>query len=368
MQEELVTSSDVQALVRDLSTTNVLSVYLETRVTDPAMRDAWRTTLSNALRDVEEGLSEEERAEFDRARAVLEEVTPRLGGVWGAEGWVAFVTAAGARLTVDVPTHCPTLVTWREGPVVAPYMRVLKELRPVVVAVVERDAARMYRYAWGTLDELPEMALSADEHPAAGDVPGPERRGQSVPAPRSATGTERESRRQEAAFENLASTLAARLAELAGEDGWILIGGTREWSRVAGDALPEHLSDRVMVSETLDHDASSAVITEEARRAATALRAARGQALLDSLLQDAGSAGLAARGVPAVQRALLQQAVDLLLLSPTFMHGKANVAEDAVRTTLQQGGDVEVLSGDAAERLDGAAGGVIARLRFALEG
>lgn len=367
MQSDTITLPDVQALVRDLSTTKVLSVYLETRVTDPAMRDAWRPTLSNALRDVEASVVEEERSEFAQARVALEEEMPKLGGVWGAEGWVAFVTAEGVRLSVDVPTHCPTIAAWREGPVVAPCMRVLKELRPVIIALVERGAARIYRYAWGALEELPDMTLAADEHPAPGVAPGPGRRGQSVPAPRSATGTERAQRREEAAFESLASELAARLAELAGEDMWILVGGSREWARVAGDALPERLAGRVLVSETLNHDASPAEITDEARRAATALRASHGQALLDSLLHDAGAPGLSASGVPAVQRALHRHAVDLLLVSPVFMHGEAEVAEDAVRATLLQGGDVEVLSGDAAERLDETADGVIAKLRFALE-
>lgn len=367
MQSDRITLPDVQALVRDLATTKVLSVYLETRVTDPAMRDAWRPTLSNALRDVEASLGEEERPEFEQARAVLEEAMPELGGVWGAEGWVAFVTADGARQTVDVPTHCPTLVAWREGPVVAPYMRVLKELRPVIIALVELHAARIYRYAWGTLEKLPDMTLAGEEHPAAGVAPGPERRGQSVPAPRSATGTERGQRREEAAFESLAAELAGRLAALAGEDGWILVGGSREWARVAAETLPERLASRAMVSDTLDHDATPAEITEEAQRAATVLRAAHGQALLDSLLHDAGAPGLSASGVPAVQRALHRHAVDLLLVSPVFMHGETEVAEDAVRSALLQGGDVEVLSGDAAERLDETANGVIAKLRFAVD-
>lgn len=367
MNSDMFSLANVQALVRDLSTTNVLSVYVETRATDPAMRDAWRPTLSNALRDVEASLGEEDRPEFERAQAVLEAAMPRLGGVRGAEGWVAFVTAAGACQTVDLPTQCPTLVAWREGPVIAPYMRVLKELRPVIVALVDSRSARIHRYTWGTLDELPEMALSTDEHPAAGIAPGPERRGQSVPGPRSATGTERGSRRQEAAFERLAAALAASLAELASAEEWILIGGTRQWARLAGDALPERLAGRVMVSDTLDHDATTAEITRAAQDAATALRAAHGQTLLDSLLQDAGASGRAASGVPAVQRALRAQAVDLLLLSPTFLRDDAEEAEDAVRTALLQGGDVEVLSGDAAERLDQTANGVVAKLRFALE-
>ena len=122
-----------------------------------------------------------------------------------------------------------------------------------------------------------------------------------------------------------------------------------------------------MVSTTLDQDATTAEIIEAAQHAATALRAAHGQALLDSLLEGAGASDRAASGVPAVQRALRARAVDLLLLSPTFVRDEADAAEDAVRTALEQGAEVEVLSGGAAERLDQTANGVGARLRFALE-
>jgi hypothetical protein len=363
----MFTLSEVQALVRDLSATKVLSVYLETRVTDPALRDAWRPALSNALRDLDQGLPEHERAEFERARSVLEDALPRLGGVWGAEGWVAFVTATGAHHATDVPTPVPTLVAWRDGPVVAPYMRVLKEHRPVFVALVDARSARLYRYAFGTLEELPEMSLSASEHPAPGVAPGPGRRGQAIGAPRSVTGTERADRRELAAFEGLAAALATRLAELAGDEGWILIGGIREWARHAGDVLPARLADRTKVSDTLTNDATIAEITEAAQRAATTLRAAHGQELLTSLLDDAGVPGRAARGMPAIQRALGAHAVDLLVLSPEFVKSEDELAEDAVRAALLQGAGVEVLSGDAVERLDETAGGIAAKLRFALE-
>jgi peptide subunit release factor 1 (eRF1) len=121
------------------------------------------------------------------------------------------------------------------------------------------------------------------------------------------------------------------------------------------------------MSATLNQDATAAEITEAAQHAASALRAAHGQVLLRSLLEDVGVRGRAASGVPAVQRALRAHAVDLLLLSPTFVRAEAAEAEEAVRAALLQGAEVEVLSGDAAVRLDQVANGVGARLRFALE-
>jgi hypothetical protein len=361
----MLTAADIQQLVRELSGTNVLSVYLETRVTDPAMREVWRPALTTALRDAAARVPEQEMAEFERAKAEVLDAVPPLGGTWGAEGWMAFVTADGPRYTGELPTRVPTLAVWRKGPLVAPYMRVLKEHRPVIVALVDSRSARVYRYGWGSLEELPEMGLTvADdvetELPSGADRGG----GASYPAPRSATGSEQASRRQSVNFERLAGLLGARLAELAADDGWILIGGTPEPSRLAGAMLPARVADRATVMETLEHDATAKEIAEAAQRTATQLRAAHGRAILTPLLEDAGAGGRAASSLPSTQRALRAHAVDLLVVTPTFVRTDAEEAEEVVRTALLQGADVEVLSADAADDLDARAGGIAARLRF----
>jgi peptide subunit release factor 1 (eRF1) len=59
--------------------------------------------------------------------------------------------------------------------------------------------------------------------------------------------------------------------------------------------------------------------------------------------------------------------VDLLVLSPAFLFTEADEAESSVHAALQQGARVEVLSGEAAEQLDRAAGGIAGKLRFALD-
>jgi peptide subunit release factor 1 (eRF1) len=93
-----------------------------------------------------------------------------------------------------------------------------------------------------------------------------------------------------------------------------------------------------------------------------------GRALLDRLLERMIPQGRGEAGVPATQRALHAQAVDLLLLSPEFLEAHAPLAEHAVHAALAQGADVEVLSGEAAAHLNQAAGGIAARLRFAIDG
>ncbi|HEX6058837.1 MAG TPA: hypothetical protein VFZ11_07435 [Gemmatimonadaceae bacterium] len=354
-------------LTHELAGTRVLSVYLETKVTDPAMRNAWRPALAAAIRSARASATDErDLAELERAAAHLDEPEHMPGGAWAAPGWVAFVTADGVRYVADLPVTPPTLAAWRDGPFVSPYMRALKQHRAVIVAVVESGAARLYRYAWRKLEPLGEMHATEEDGrggKASSHVP----RGSAYPAARGAVGTESADRRRRDAFHRMAVALGQRIAHLAGDDGWVLVGGTPEWSKHARDALPRPLEGRVLVSSTLDHDASEDAIAREARHAATELRAAHGQRLVDRLLERAGGHGRAAAGIPAVQRALHARAVDLLLVTPEVVNRHPEDAEELVRAALAQGADVEVLSEKAAEKLNEVAEGVGARLRFPIE-
>ena len=364
----MLTSAELHRLVQDLADTKVLSVYLDTRVTDPAMRHAWRAALVTGLREARSRITDDaERDAFDRAAALLEEPFPAPGGVWGAPGWVAFVTPEERRYVSDLPVKPPAMVAWRDGPVVSPYLRALKQNHPVIVALVDSRSARLFRYAMREIEVLDELSVTPDEPSGAERITAPASRATSIPAARGAVGTDESQRRRHGAFQRLAISLAERLGHLAGDAGWVLIGGTKEWARQAGAVLPRHLADRTSISETLDHDASKDEIAKAAKRAATELRGAHGRPLVDQLVERAGAHGRAAAGMQAVESALRAQAVDLLLLSPEFLHAHELHAEDAVRAALATGADVEVPSGSAAERLDQAADGIAARLRFAVE-
>lgn len=364
----MMTSQALQDLVRTLRDEAVLSVYVDARVTDPAMRLSWRPALTAAVRAERSRLTDPaERAAFDRAASFLDDPVPPLTGAWGPAGWVAFTTADGPRYAAALPVRVPTLVTWRDGPVVSPYLRALKQHRPVIVALVDSRSARLYRYALGELTRLQDLPLHTAEGRGAGSSRSPSLRGTSFPAPRSALGTERVRRGRLTAFERLAGLLANRVAALAGDEGWVLIGGTPQWARLAGQAMPSDLAGRTLVSLRLDGDRSEGEIARAAKAAASTLRAERGLAMLGPLLERAGASDRAAAGIPATQRALRAHAVDQLVLSPAFVQAQPGLAEDVVREALTQGAEVEVLSGEAAARLDGSADGIGARLRFAID-
>jgi len=362
----MLTPKELGEMWRDLAHTQVLSVYLDTRVTDPAMRDAWRPALLTAIRAAGAHITDpEERGRFDQAAAVLRDPSPAPGGMWSAPGWVAFATADGLRYAADLPVRPTSLCVWREGPVIAPYVRALKQHRPVIVALVESRAIRLFRYAKGAIQPIEEFTTPSEEPSGAGSAAPP--RASSAPSARGAVGTEAVARHRLAAFQRMATAFAGRVDALAGEAGWVLIGGSTEWAHHAHEALGKHLDGRVLVSSTLHHDAADADMKREATDAATELRGAHGRVIVNQLLDRGNGHARAAVGATAVQRALRASAVDLLLVSPELIRADEALAENAVRAAIGQGATVEVPSGDAAAKLDGAAQGIAARLRFPVE-
>jgi hypothetical protein len=363
----MMQASELVTLARDLAHVKVLSVYIDNRVVDPAKRFAWRAELTSRLRNIREKIADgAERAQFDRAAAFLEEPIPPPGGMWAAPGWVAFATHDRVVIIGELPGHVETLVAWQEGAVITPCLRVLKHECPVVVALVQTRGARLYRYVHGALELLEVMQAPALEnrlrrpHGARS-----ERGGRGYPAPRSALKTDIAQERQLARFHRLAASLAGRLTLFAGADGCILIGGPPQQTRFVFDALPQQLRRRAVVSPELDQSASSEAIVRAAKHAAREWRSRRGRQLVSRIFVHSGQRAVA--GLPAVQRALYLKAVDLLLLSPRFLHVERGHAERLLHAAIGQGADVEVLSGDAGALLDSVADGVGARLRFSID-
>jgi stalled ribosome rescue protein Dom34 len=58
--------------------------------------------------------------------------------------------------------------------------------------------------------------------------------------------------------------------------------------------------------------------------------------------------------------------VERLLITPAFLTREEDSAEELIAGALEQGGDIELVSGEGARLLDESADGVAARLRFVL--
>jgi hypothetical protein len=230
--------------------------------------------------------------------------------------------------------------------------------------LLQPRGALLYRYAHGTLEALDSVNIAMD-----GDTRfaqrGRNERGAGHRRPRAALRTEVSQQRQLAQLHRIAAALVPRLRLLAPANACIVIGGAPQSTGIVLRALPGTLRRRSIATNELNHTAASRAIIRVAKRAARELRSRHGQEVISRILGRSRYRAVA--GVPALQRALSSSAVDLLFVSPRFLHVERDWAERSLHAALAQGAHVEVLSGDAGVLLDRLAGGVAARLRFAIE-
>lgn len=361
----MLTDRALGALERSLRGQRVLSVYVDGRVTDPARRTQWRTELAQAVeeqRALLAGATHAEREAFERAAAVLAAELRAVTGAIGAPGLVAFATEGGVQCLERLPVSVPLRVEWGEGIVLGPAMRALKESRTAAVAIVDARSARMYRYQHAALEELDELRTSVWGEPPT-HMGQPPRQG-FHPGTRGLAGTDAASRERRLARERLMSDLAARLAKVAGSDGWILLGGTPMAAREARGALPARLAARARIVPGLHLRATAAEIAKAAAAAASEMRRSEDLAAVERVLDGAGANGRGAAGIAGTRGAMDAGALQRLFVTLRFLDRHPAESEELIRQALARRASVEVVSGEGAERLDAEGEGVGALLRY----
>lgn len=366
----MLSQQQLRALLQELAHERVLSVYVDGTSGDPGNPESWRLVLANALRDLRASVTEAssaERADLERCLTLLDERLESLREVPPVPGWVAFITASGVRHAAWLPAQTPTRVSWMEGPSIAPYVRALKEHRPVIVAVLSTRQGRLYRYERGRLvhlDSIPVQSATRAKAARPGSAPhqahGPGARGQ--------TGADAVQRVLNEGLARMVRAVVDRLLREAGDDGWIVIGGAPKATALAARALPPMMASRAVMSNALPVRASVSDIRAEAARQASALRRASAFSRIQKVAEGWGADERGTMGFAATQRALGERSVEQLLVSTRFLIERPADAESAVRAALGQGALIEVVSGEAAAGLDARAGGIAAQLRFALAG
>lgn len=352
-------------LQRELRAERVLSVYIDGELYDPGQREAWRTRVDNRLAELRASVhaaSHAEREELDRAIAALKERLDRESEMIGAPGLVAFVTADGVRHADLLPMAVADRIDWREGAFIAPYIHALVRLRPAIVAIVTTRKARLYRYADAKVHKLDIIRA----HPHVGPVyhmGNPPRQGFGTNV-RGSTGAEQADRAQRTAFRRMLSELTRRVIELVHDDAWIVIGGTPQAARALASALPARMGARMLVISALPEWSKDAEIAEAAAQAASRLRRARESEVVEDVIERTAEAATGVTGIEPTVRALDEHAVRELLFTRRFFDQHPLEAERAIELAFEQGAEVEEVSGVAADRLDNAANGIAARLRF----
>jgi hypothetical protein len=362
----MLTQDDLARLGQSLRDETVLSVYVDLTARDPAQKHAWRTRLDDELRRIRDGVAaadgHDERAALSRAVGLVEARLASDLEAGGARSWVAFATERQVHHAESLSVHMPTIVAWGDGPRVAPYLRVLRGRRTVVLAEVNAEGARLYRYSEGALETLEHLRahVVTDSHDHMGSMP---RQGFHT-GTRGATGTDAAQRELRSGTRKMLHELARRLVTLAGAESWVVIGGTPMPARAALSALPEALAPRTLLTPSLHIWASEAEIRDAAERGAAALQEAHDLVAVSAAIERAAQAGRGATGIDATLGALSSGAVDDLYLSDRLLERSPGEAEDAVRAALRHGARPQVVRGDAADLLNEMAHGIAARLRY----
>lgn len=360
----MLTHAELTQLHRSLRDRRVLSVYIDGSMSDPAAQRAWRVQLDHSLDDLRrwlDGSSRAEHDEFEHCVRRLDALLSELADGVGTPGWAAFITDDQVHDAQPLPAPTPTLAVWSTGPCIAPYVRSLKEWRPVIVLVADARDVTIYRYRAGQLDRVDALhahhPIDHPEHMGTPSAPG------FHAGTRGRTGHDAAQRAQLQGRDRMLVDAADRARELAEPDGWILIGGTKRVTTQLADALKPLAADRVLELDGLDVHSSEAQIAEAARSGASRLRDADDEQQIAEIADASGAHALGSIGPTETKRALEQRSVRQLFVSESYLDDHAAEAEEAFRSALDQDAMIEEVSGHAGDVLN-RHGGLAASLRF----
>jgi hypothetical protein len=353
---------EVPALLTTLAQERVLSVYLSAADTDPALRQTWRLRLAHLLDELAASVAEDERVEVDRARGHLERELAGVSGFLPGPGWLALATRESVRWLGAVPAPTPDLARWRQGVAMAPLLRALQQMRPVIVALVDSRRARVLRYEQGVLEEVADRR--ADTYIDDLTDRNASKRASTHTGARGETATDAADRILKREMEQMLDAVAEIVVKLTGDTGCVVVGGTDE----AGAALRHRLAQSLDAARLTEVSSLYLTMTGPSLRTAVEEAASmltqRKQAVLLSQVVDAARAGgRGALGLPDTRRAIEGGQVERLLVASGFARTHEADVETLVARCLDFGGSVEEVSGEAAADLELA--GVAAQLRFA---
>lgn len=343
----------------------VLSIYVDGVGRDPALRRVWRRRLAHELERETHRLEMEDPEDTTAFKAAEERLINELDAFDAflpAKGWVGFATAEELHHAETLPVQVPNLVRWATGPKVAPYIRGLKQLRPMAIALVDSRRGRIFLYRVGKLEELED--LRADTF--MGDLmdPSPPQRAGRHSGSRGETATDAAQRYLGEGTNRMLKRVKELCMDLVQPDGFLLLGGDQEAVAGLRLLLPRELDRRILENPSLFVEMAEPEVKKAAAEGASALAKLRQTSLLDEILERAYSGGNGSLGAEETVLALREGRVDILTLSRGFVEANPDLADQCVCDAFHHGADVRVFSGEPAVRLDAVGGGVAARLRY----
>lgn len=365
----MLTRDQLADLYRGLQQERVLTVYVDGAGRDPASRRVWRRKLDQELERESHRLQftdPKEKEAFEAARDNVLKELDAFESFLPGKGYVAFSSPDNLHHAENLPVKVPTFVRWEKGVRVSPYIRGLKQLRPMITALVDARRARVFRYKEGEVTEVAD--LRADTF--VGDISesSTSSRATKTSGSRGVTATDTAQKILDKGTERMLKEVKELVTDQANWEGFVLLGGEGETVSALKSMLTGVKASRILENSSLWVDMSPAEVKEATREGASALSKRRQTDLLDQIMERAYSQGTGSLGGKETFQALEAGSVDILILSKGFVEANTDYADVCVAKAFEQGADVRVFGSVPSERLDEVGGGIGARLRFRAPG
>jgi protein required for attachment to host cells len=380
----MITHSELQTLIHHAAKKGrtMLSVYLNVDQRSAAnLNRQFEVPLHNMLREIEGGIREpRERQDFEKSAATVRQYVEAyrpLGRTLAlfADPSRDFFWARDFRMSTENQAR------WLPRPFVRPFIEAREEHPRYAVALTDRGKTRLLSVYMGEIEE--EEELVAEEDVRKFDASGKDQRRSQMRFQRNA---EEHAKHH---LKNVANALRT-LSEKKHFDRLILGGPPRAIADLER-LLPDALKNRVVSTVTLPVDTDRQTVLEETLRADERFEREHELKLTEELLTAAAKGALATTGLSETVKATAEGRVRTLVYPPDFNvavkdcpavpangeshadlaalfggHAKAeeNVLDLLVESAAREGGTVEVLHGQAGDRLKEAGAGVGAFLRY----
>jgi hypothetical protein len=361
----MLTKDQLAELYRGLQQERVLTVYVDGVGKDPAARRVWRRRLDQEFEREEHRLTfadSKDKESFDEARNLVLKELDAFESFLPGKGFVAFANNTELIHAENLPVQVPTLVRWETGVRVSPYIRGLKQLRPMITALVDKRRARIFRYLEGEITEVAD--LRADTFLGDLSDTAMSRRAGTASGSRGETATDAAQRILDVGTERMLKETKELVTDQANWEGFVLLGGEKEAVAALRPMLTGVKESRILENPSLWVEMSPAEVKEATRAGASALSKRRQTELLDQIMEQAYSRGNGCLGGKDTVLALDAGSVDILVLSRGFVEANPDYADRCVAKAFEQGADIRVFGSVPSEKLDEVGGGIGARLRF----
>lgn len=358
---------DIRAML-DTETDNVLSLYLRVDNSiqeNQSPKPAWRIWVKNALRDLENDLSD--TPQYEAWRQILPRVTSYFETYQPATKGLAMFIGPESEQILELPVAPDQNEAGFGEPRLTPLMWLIDEYEHYLIALVDREEAHILSAYLGAAsrEETVTTDRFAFEFREKTLMPRP-------PQPIAEDGYATAGSQRDAFDDKIDDWIASfhrdvadRIRRMYENDqaSRIILGGTQKAAHGVREFLHDKVAAAVVDVLPIPLAASDHEVMAKALPAALAYERKHEHQLVQSVIDMAKAGGRGALGLEAVDKASTMRQIETLIvpwpLSEPLVY--ENLAVDVIRS----GGQVELVAGEAAALLN-QNGGIAARLYYAI--